>query len=752
MGRIKMPSGRAFRRENDPAYMQQAKAQQGKNWNMTLDDTVKALKGVEFAYTSPVLRDVVGGIGELGHMMFGGEDEAEPTVEAAAEARTKAKAPAPTPAPPAPTPAPPAAAPTAERITSPTEAEVVSQQLTEAMPTQVGFDQPSVNESGYPIIPDLNVSTKEGTERLLAHAASLGETDPHKVLKLVNTMDESTALKTLYDMQGRVSSGRSQFYYDLLFARSKQAPSPVVPEPTTIGAEERIKAAITPDKRTTEDLQEHLNNMKYHFEKGELTYEGNLFYKLATEELERRGVPIAEQPVQPPVEEPVVAPTPTAEVPTAAVTEAPQPTAAAPYPPPLVPTDPGMSNADTKEMSRQNAIQGISDVAGVRQWLDSLPVNVQDAIISEPDPVAAANAYKQLFDALNLTGAPTAAPTQRTDTRIRIEPDMNLGQAQAMAAQLALSGGSQADLAEMLKDVTNITGVSSVGGGLGRWVAGGRAGGYFMDPGLAAQEVKKAYDTAIKARQAGRSKELMDAYRLSRIYKTGADVQRQTTAEQRAERESKAAETRAQAKEARTEQKFIPELLNLWNKNANAQLKTYQQVRKLFRTGGKKPTLTAADEALLSKYQSQTNAAANSFNNFARNKQEQSANQANALGDAVVKAEGGQFDPTALTKEEIAQIYGGDTAAYKRDKKAYLDKNNDQIVAALQERQAKAAERAAKMAEVTTEMATITAAIRQESLNLKGKPEARAKAQKALEKLNKELVKLQKQLAKLEKQ
>ena len=53
---------------------------------------------------------------------------------------------------------------------------------------------------------------------------------------------------------------------------------------------------------------------------------------------------------------------------------------------------------------------------------------------------------------------------------------------------------------------------------------------------------------------------------------------------------------------------------------------------------------------------------------------------------------------------------------------------------------------------VTTEMATITAAIRQESLNLKGKPEARAKAQKALEKLNKELVKLQKQLAKLEKQ
>jgi hypothetical protein len=329
---------------------------------------------------------------------------------------------------------------------------------------------------------------------------------------------------------------------------------------------------------------------------------------------------------------------------------------------------------------------------------------------------------------------------------------MNLGQAQAMAAQLALSGGSQADLAEMLKDVTNITGVSSVGGGLGRWVAGGRAGGYFMDPGLAAQEVKKAYDTAIKARQAGRSKELMDAYRLSRIYKTGADVQRQTTAEQRAERESKAAETRAQAKEARTEQKFIPELLNLWNKNANAQLKTYQQVRKLFRTGGKKPTLTAADEALLSKYQSQTNAAANSFNNFARNKQEQSANQANALGDAVVKAEGGQFDPTALTKEEIAQIYGGDTAAYKRDKKAYLDKNNDQIVAALQERQAKAAERAAKMAEVTTEMATITAAIRQESLNLKGKPEARAKAQKALEKLNKELVKLQKQLAKLEKQ
>ena len=230
MGRIR---GSAFYTRRVEDYKERDISQE--NFEQNMENIGSVIKVGTSLYKNPAIRDAIGGLQDL--FQGDGSDSAAIAKAAAAEELKSQKENGTTEFYKA------AQSRRAGAMVDFTEAQSMPDPVEEldiGVQTEISkrgmIDPPSSDEAGAPMIPNLQVSTKEGAERLLAHGTSLGDADPRKTLRLVTSMDEPTALRTLNEMQGRVTPGRGQFFYDLLFARTgfntpNQAPDLEVPIP-----------------------------------------------------------------------------------------------------------------------------------------------------------------------------------------------------------------------------------------------------------------------------------------------------------------------------------------------------------------------------------------------------------------------------------------------------------------------------------------------------------------------------------------
>jgi hypothetical protein len=673
MGRIKPPSGAVFRREAKPGYMVEREVRKGKNWQLQLDDTLNILQGAEKLYTSPLLRDAVGGVGELGSWVAKQFDDDEETLKKGAEARVAAREPA----------APePAVAPVPEPA-----ADILMEEVTVTPPAPpVPLAERSIIDTGRSIIdPTLDSLTEDILKRLPPLPRRFQEIQAQLVERI--TVDPTHGLEAFKDAINNFDSlsdndklaakayweAKKQVHY----AQGRSRPT----TPAETAAAQKTQAALKSEvDALREQAKAKVAEAKAATEAAKAAGEEVLEIPLLTEEELTDIVPAAPAAV-----EPTVAPTPAAPAPAAV-----EPTTGMARPAGYVP--PTIEQAlDNRALARIGSLlttQAATDVVNVRKVIGDLYQNpdmsqlIDEAHATAPTPQNFENFLATMVDISNDLGIgvtqPTAAPAPAADVSgIRITEGMNLGQAQAQAAGLALAGGSQADLAAMLEDVGNITGVSSVEGGFGRWVAGGREGGYFMDPGAVGTALKKAYDTALTARRTGRSKALMDAYRQvqtrrgeTAIIKQLADIkrQRETAASnieakriQNIQRVTKMAED-----VARFNAEFPIDLYIKWLTGSQKAFDLGKDLIKKIRKKGKAGPGTAA----LRTYQSQLNSSTKSLETFVRSNSNSTNNNIAKLANALASIDRHQgIDTQGLSDDEIVALYGSDMNAYRRDKR-----------------------------------------------------------------------------------
>ena len=669
MGRIKSPAGSIFRREAKPGYMIGAKAVQGKNWNLGLDDAVKMIGAAEQLYTSPLVRDVVGGVGEIGAGiagLFDTDDEEEVSVEEAAAASLKAaqekhakvrKEEAATMAM-----QPPVAPPTyispgklkadipSDVIPELTEPELLRQR--EVLKTRP--PTPPVQTSQYIYSDDLldrqevpageliwTITDKTGKDKKVSGSREELEDQvdqwrtaflSHR--KVLN--NKENYIKIFGEEEGASMIKRAEYLIPIL--EDKWFSGTAILEKDTAGTGEEPPLVPT-------------------------GYKQELATPAGIQPGALEGVdPRLSVPPAPPVREPIVAPAPSAEVPVAAAEVAPRA-----YPPEIL--EKPLSRKELAAAGKMLESQGIHDLSDVRQMMNTLPQI--PGLASQVSGVPTEQRPQFLADMAvlvsQLTPA-TPAPAAGID-KFRIEPGMNLGQAQAIAAHLANVGGTQADLATLLEDVENITGVSSVEGGFGRWVAGGRSGGYFMDPGMAATAVKKAYDTGTAARTSGQSKALMDAYRRAQIAKIATGEERKERQLGLKTRKTEQAMLKTEQdmalKEAKFKYNFPVELYKKWLDVATKQVDLAGDILEK----GKRKQKPGVRTKALTDYRNMIKSGADDIQKFARSSMKKLDNdkeKLNATMARIGKSYKG-IETADLTQDEIIALYGSDMRAYRQD-------------------------------------------------------------------------------------
>ena len=752
MGRIKPPSGKIFRRESKPGYMELAKAQEGKNWNVTLDDTIKIMGAVEQAYTSPVLRDAVGGVAEFGKWAFHDawvDDDEEVTHAAAAAAKVKAKAPA-------------AKAPPQTQIV-PEQTQQLQAQApppADARPPVSGAVRPTPAKSTHPLKKqhaggaaqrtpqgedDLRNrwTFESGVVVLTGKPISYGQAIKHhdeKRAKLLPAVRKLVA-GGLAEIPGKLSQGDFMRFSDLYqhaldnpdgtqppltgnpdrelilwnAARIIAAQDPVTPEeravetdpvgtvtpgeltldPTEIKS--RVQAlynqgtmpeadwilarrALTrgdvagaegilgkyigitdidlpiPGKplqgfsksSSTEELQTQLESPQLQALAKRRDSEAMEIVAAIETELTSRIDPVTgELTPGATVEEVVPAPAPV--MPPAPVVSPPAaaPVTTSPYPPAAA--EEVYSKPQLRGAAQWLTTHAAADPLAVRDMLSMFQTNPgqwENILAGSENPHQLMQDLLFVQQGMRAQAAPSApAPTVDVNA-YRIKDGMNLGQAQAIAAQLAMAGGSQGDLARLLEDVENVDGVSSFGGGFGRWVSGGRKGGYFMDPGAAAIAIKKAYDTALTAQQSGRSKQIMDALRGVQMQKALQSIPLAVVKEQRAREEAASKQQKravdAQAKinkmarDAQEHNAFLPiDTYKKWLDASQRALDLAKDLKKSARKRG--PGGARVDMQDLRRYQGQLNTAANALENFTRSNANATNNNINRLNQSSTR-------------------------------------------------------------------------------------------------------------------
>ena len=586
MGRIKAPAGSIFRRESKPGYMAQAEAVKGKNWNLTLNDTVKILGAAEKLYTSPLVRDVIGGVGEIGAGvagLFDTDDEEEVSVEEAAAASLKA-------------------------------AQEKHAKVREEVATDMALD--------LPMAPVLQAK--------LTEPESLQQRDEEWYVPQPQIEPDIMLDPTRRDKRPLAAGG--------LIAPSASPPAGI-PVPLGFERELTTPAGIQPGVLQAPVL-----------ERGPLGLEPltpEVPYQPRGPRVLEKDISLEEYAARGPVAPAEVAPRA--------------------YPPEIL--DKPFSQKELAKALKLLASQGIHDLSDVRQMINDL--SQIPGLASQVSGVPTEQRPQFLADMAvlvsQLTPA-TPAPAAGID-KFRIEPGMNLGQAQAIAAHLANVGGTQADLATLLEDVENITGVSSVEGGFGRWVAGGRSGGYFMDPGMAAAAVKKAYDTGTAARTSGQSKALMDAYRRAQIAKIA-------TGEERKERQF-GLKTRKTEQDMRKKEQEMA--LNAAEFNYNFKVDLYKKwldvaakqvdlADDILEKGRRKQKSGVRDKAL-TDYRNMIKSGADDIQRFARGSMRKLADDKEKLNAAMARI-GKRYkgiETADLTQDEIIALYGSDMKAYRQD-------------------------------------------------------------------------------------
>lgn len=868
MGRIKPPSGKIFRRESKPGYMAERDVYKGKNWNLQLDDTLAILDGAQKLYSSPLLRDTIGGIGEL---FAGGDDE--PTVADAAAARV----------------GPDPKIPEGGEATTPppVEQEIISPQVQALQPKYDPFTAPRdyIDAYGQDYYQKPAAGTKQdlseydkaaaqlataqlqeqeiqkdptailampeppmllkdgnvrGSTRLTDAARSVETLDPtessdidkivHYAGALEQELDAAMTILAKHDAGDGVALDDEQLqdltrYRDELinqiegiYERADQLKDPRKPvdirpdiAPTTAPIVEGVnirRDAIV--KAIVADPQKYLGGLSnpdrarfdafYQVPDLQPKNARDILLKQAATALKaqeqqqqmldanvakRMGaatgaalgsiqVPPAPAPaaepqfdVAPPSEEPqpqfdVVAPpaeeTPVtpAATPVAAPTDVTRREGYVPTPTEII------TPAVQRQMGRHLMSLGVTDPIKVRQHLEDIAQDpntwtlLQDTTQEElPEFLSRLVKIREELESQLPSAATPAVPTAPTAdvSGLKIKDGMNLGQAQAVAAQLAMSGGSQAQLAELLKDVGNITGVSSHSGGFGRWVSGGRPGGYFMDPGLAAQHVAKAYNAALAAQRSGRSKALMDAYRGVKMQQAQQSMLKQL-ADMEHKRIKAASDLEAKkVSTAKKRQKMYQDAIkfnymfpvDLYKKWLDASDKAYDLGKEASKKSGGKGS--GIRRQTLDRYQLQLNSSAESFDKFLRSTLGRNDSGAAAIDRAMANVDGGRdIDVGGLTDEEVVKFFGSDLNAYRRALRegSLTDQDKTKFKEALTSRKAKLTARNKRLRAMGSKISKLTKDIKA----YLGDPKKREEQKADLDRMNEELRVLKEEMSK----
>jgi len=463
MGRIKPPSGLIFRRASKPERAFPWKdAVQQENYNLTLDDTVKMLGATEMAYTSPLVRDMVGGIYKgakwLVHDAWVDEEE---DFKKAAAAR--------------------AGAPSTEPST------VAPLEGTET--------------SIAPLI--------QGIQQTIAEpAAALA---PWQTLD-IGTMDDRQIQEYLAKMTGAARKGYNfegdelKFFQDLEAETKKRTatlpegfittplPGPVAADPRAAMLESLGALDLTADrvnyKKVTDVQWLFGTNKRDNIEKG-LKLGNEVLQAYDPIEVIREVVePIVGAPPGPTaVAAPPAQPTPRLARPSFPTAE---PRAAVPYK--------GWKSAGTGIFDRVQQIPGWTEEVGF--YLDQLAQQPEFAAAIKQVPLEGRMAFlENLVTVINdqlaaAKGAPAAAAEPLDLTPFRIRPGASIGEAQALMAGLARAGGTAEDAAFIINyGVGNLSEDD-----LGEWLSSGRKGGAFRSPMAISQHLYKAYEEALVSR------------------------------------------------------------------------------------------------------------------------------------------------------------------------------------------------------------------------------------------------------------
>ena len=720
MGRIKPPSGLIFQKAMKPG-MKYTEANKGKNWQINTKEITDLLALGEAAYTSPITRDVVGALGEAGagiaDLFSPVTPEAKSALAQAAAARTGAKTRG------------SVIAETPEQIAA-KKAEL-QQKLQKQRADKAEFEKQYAATRLSEMDPALAQSIGDVTGRTKELDRLIGQQDIYeaqiqpplqdlKGRKTVTTArdigaDEDTALRASKNIRAKQNQIVASILANpsLLGTDEKERLQEFVLDPslkpvdtkdlilrevairaareTTMQQEAiALRKAAVPEPSGTlvaqggETELEILNqSLSAQVQQGFLTpTEKEQTIARRTEQLKAQQLlpsdyvqPTSDAPVETPVPQEVVIPTEEAAVPPAAPVEH-----------PAVPSD-----TVTKPLSKpqlQHTAKLIESQAGINAY-EAYPMVA--AMASDPSvqalmdlspPEEQSELLANLYSLRSAMQAPAAAeytPKVSNIDQYKITPGMSLGQAQAMAQGLAAAGGTQADLAAMMEDVENITGVSSVGGGFGRWAAGGRPGGYFMDPTAASQQLFKSYTAGQKAGRDVQSKALGDLYKQAQIHKIFGRTppeqvkmaktlgETEPVKAQTELRRAAAQKTRAQTISQQIKNKYdLP--VTIYKKWLDASKVGLDISKALKKASRKKSKGTGISKAELRRYQSMLKSAGESTLNFNKGLVKSMDRNISSLDTALARAKKGEaIDVTGLTEEQIIELYGSDVRAYRKD-------------------------------------------------------------------------------------
>lgn len=693
MGRIKIPSGAAFRAESKPGYGRYAETYKGKNYQVSMDDIMQGFNFAETLYTSPLVRDLAGGIYKAGEEVASWFDDDGDPVKEAAKRRAMAKNPA----------------ITKSLIAKALEQEEAKRSETEGAQRGFGaisrgtiadlpggdyaqagyppFDQPpstgapaeipATSPTGAGIPPAGLITPPQAAAPPAAAQFPLGpEGLPEEVETFVtpeNIKERIQEIRAQSDKLNEVAAAlkspqmqKSPKMMQHWTARLKEGGANVLEATRKLAAE--IDQLIRTQDPAVDWILEHPSYLKFIKNFGavaegpeellfrEVVRKGTIDRTPQETGFRQIGQPMAGVGVSPGAEEVVTEETVTEEL-------------------PLKPTVPTRTDPVTFQEQRGQAARGYELAQQAIPLGLEFEAIIRKQLAAEPrfqtlDAAAQERVIQQLgiMARSAAPSRPAAPPTAAAPSGFSFKPGTSMGQAHAIVAALARSGGTGQDFARLISEgLDNVTGVYS--GGWGRWLASGRKGGYFANPdnftiGLY-QTFEKARASGPKAEKAALASAMQkEQYRQimggrpPAGSKAGYNIQLQEERLKAAQRKNLEAKLLGPTRMAK-------EITAL----ANAQIATSQKLKGLITYATKTPTnanktatkkaLTAYEKAL----RTDSGKLSNNVNTY--NKQ-----LAGRITTADSKARGLEENPKAvlnLTQEEQAQLYGDNRSRYHAD-------------------------------------------------------------------------------------
>lgn len=749
MGRIIIPSGKAFNAESKPGYGKYKDMRKGENFQVSMEDIASGFQFAESLYTSPLLRDVAGGaVALFDPDTYKGKDD--PKLAQAAVKRAEAKRPSlseaiteqlrkrnaaagiDTEAPTAPAAAAPAPAPAAPTVTVPAPAAEDPSTLKDYFGEETGppgyatlklqldniegqrdkldtatalYRDPQGHKIPPETLPKIAEIIREGQasikQDMEAMATEITEiiNDPQHPQRDAIVQDEAfirmlqnpdvqprSAKEAVYKLvAGGLLTNTSEGQPDPNHRAAAPGPSPDAPGPPS----------PTPEPALPNDIDQLIQMLRS---------TGATPKEIGVIQWHKRTgkIPAGIQKAKELLAQYSAAPVAPAAAPTPAVRE----------PAPLVTPDSRMQLGGEALRTGQEAIPKAREFA----------MQVSKMLTARGVPSEQHESVIRSLQEIGYGAASKAAPAKLDVSRYRIPRGSSIGAAQAIVAGLARAGGTEQDLITIInEDIGNITGV--YGGAWGEWLAGARktksgVGGYFTSPHVTANKLYGTWEAVKtggpKARKAALGAALQEERYRQMMGGAPSKGSKEAAALRLKQQRLIALERKNYENEFTVETRLAQKELNLANSQAQLANKlkgVVSYVSKSPPTRGKTPTskVIKAYEAALDKDSKSLNTFTRSYNKILSDKILTINAKVQALKDQP------DYNLEDLNSDEIIHLYGTNTAAYGRDKSRAKDKgaNRSAVIAELENKSGALSNKHFNLIHVVKEVETVRQNIRE---------------------------------------